>query len=72
MDNISSQIGALELDDHLESQGDGVLEATMANPGPTFQSGPCTVVRGMCGDGALEAAGVTMALAPTMRVEGCR
>ena len=34
MDNISSQIGALELDDHLESYGDGALEA-MAGPMPT-------------------------------------
>jgi hypothetical protein len=37
MDNISSQIGALELDDHLESHGDGILEAAGATLiGPTI------------------------------------
>jgi hypothetical protein len=33
--DISSQIGALELDYHLEGYGDGVLEASMAGPGTT-------------------------------------
>jgi hypothetical protein len=31
MDNISSQIGALELGDHLASHNDGALEAAAAN-----------------------------------------
>jgi hypothetical protein len=39
MDNISNQIGALELDDHLESYGDGILEAagaTLIGPTQTY------------------------------------
>jgi len=62
---ITSQIGALELDDHLESYGDGALEAAGEFGGPptaqTKLQGGCTY---MCtlhciGDGALEAAGAT-------------
>jgi hypothetical protein len=44
--DITSQIGALELGDRLESYGDGVLE--MAGPnatGPTMQAN-CTLPRG--------------------------
>lgn len=58
--DIGSQIGALELDDHLESYGDGVLESAGEFGGPptaqTKLQGGCT---NMCtfrciGDGALE------------------
>jgi hypothetical protein len=46
MDNlstaISSQIGALEMGEHLESDGDGVLEkAGSASFGPTHEQ--CTI-----------------------------
>lgn len=47
---VSSQIGALELGDHMESHGDGVLEATMA--GPALTTAMCPRID----DGALEAA----------------
>jgi hypothetical protein len=59
MDNIS-QIGALELGEHLESHGDGVLEATMA--GPALTTAMCPRID----DGALEAAGANVALGPTI------
>jgi hypothetical protein len=32
--DISNQIGALELDDHVESHSDGVLEASVQSPQP--------------------------------------
>ena len=47
---VSSQIGALELGNHMESHGDGVLEATMA--GPALTTAMCPRID----DGALEAA----------------
>jgi hypothetical protein len=72
---IGSQIGALELGDHLESHSDGALlravETTMSVPQPT--AGGCTIspyCRGI-GDGALESAGASMALGPTLGDFGC-
>jgi len=56
MDNISGQIGALELDDHLESYSDGVLEATVLGPSDTNPRHFLTCVA----DAALEAAGMSM------------
>jgi hypothetical protein len=54
MDNISSQIGALELDDHLESYGDGALEA-MAGPMPTDIGRPgCPPIMSLYSDSVLE------------------
>jgi hypothetical protein len=41
--DISSQIGALELSDHLESHGDGVLETAAASPGTPTQYQFCTM-----------------------------
>jgi len=70
--DISSQIGALELDDHLESYGDCALEAMagglptdMGRPGcPPIQS-----IQSICGprhiDGVLEAAGANNSVGPT-------
>jgi hypothetical protein len=55
--DISSQIGALELGDHLASHGDSVLEATMA--GPALTTAMCPRID----DGVLEAAGANTALA---------
>jgi hypothetical protein len=53
--DISSQIGALELGDHLESRDDGVLEAAVVNPPP--QPTQPRIFGGNCAsDGALEAA----------------
>jgi hypothetical protein len=74
--DISNQIGALELGDHLESHGDGVLESAGEFGGPptaqTKLQGGCTH---MCtfrciGDGALEAAGADVAIGPS--VGACR
>jgi hypothetical protein len=70
MDNISSQIGALELSGQPESYADGVLEASVQGPQPgppvtAFCSLGCRI-----GDDALEAAGANIALAPTQI--GCR
>jgi len=48
--DISSQIGALELGDHMENHGDGALEAAgvTANGGPTT-TGYCPLtLRGSC------------------------
>jgi hypothetical protein len=62
MDNISSQIGALELGEHVAGHDDDVLEAAETGPNTTVY---CTM-RGPGGcatDGALEAAGAT-AIAP--------
>jgi len=75
--NITSQIGAFELGDNLESHNDGALESAgeFAGPSPvrTLPQGGCYPPTSFCiSDSALETAGVTMALAPTMRVEGCR
>jgi hypothetical protein len=56
--DISGLIGALELDDHLESHSDGVLEATVMSPPATNQMHKCTNFARVCvGDGVLEAAG---------------
>jgi hypothetical protein len=72
MDNLSmaagigSQIGALELGDHLASHGDGVLESAGANElagpptGPRWTGACC----GRMDDGVLEAAGMTTNLSP--------
>ena len=38
--DISSQIGALELGDHLESRDDGVLEAAVVNPLHNLHTAP--------------------------------
>jgi hypothetical protein len=73
MDNLSmaagigSQIGALELGDHLASHGDGVLESAGANElagpptGPRWTGACC----GRVDDGALESAGITANGGPT-------
>jgi hypothetical protein len=72
--DISSHIGALELGDHLESHGDGVLESAGEFGGPptaqTKLQGGCT---NMCtfhciGDGVLEA---VSHLSPTSAAGGC-
>jgi hypothetical protein len=71
--DISSQIGALELGDHLASHNDGALEAAGEFGGPspvrTTPQGLCTH---MCtfrciGDGALEAAAANVDLGPSDR-----
>jgi hypothetical protein len=47
--DISNMIGALELDDHLESHSDGVLEAAEATMafGPSIACGPTVSGEGM-------------------------
>jgi hypothetical protein len=74
--DITSQIGALELGDHLGGYGDGVLEAAWEFAGPptahTKLQGGCTQ---MCtfrciGDATLEAAGAEPALMPTYSCNG--
>jgi len=61
MDNISSQIGALELGDNLKSHGDGVLEAFGVTPQRHTFEAVCTL-RGYCAtDAVLEAAGANVA-----------
>lgn len=61
---IGSQIGALELGDHLTDYSDGVLEAAaLASTGPTQVK--CTQIHVNCaGDGMLEAA-VRVSSGPT-------
>ena len=66
--DIISRIGALELSDHLTGHGDDVLEAAV------FASNPNTNPRQYLtcvADGALEAAGASMALGPTLGDFGC-
>jgi hypothetical protein len=66
--DTTSQIGALELSDHLESHSDGVLEATMGpHSGRTMV--PCTITQ-CIGDGTLESAGAESALMPTYSCNG--
>jgi hypothetical protein len=70
---ISSQIGALELDYHLEGYGDGVLEASMAGPGTTAY---CHTREGGCtfhciSDGALESFGAAIGTPATAASSGC-
>jgi hypothetical protein len=67
--DITSQIGALELGDYLESCGDDVLEAAVfaSNQPNTNPRQYLTCVA----DGALEAAGASMALGPTLGDFGC-
>jgi hypothetical protein len=58
--DISNQIGALELGGYLESHSDGVLETAGMNAfGPTVDTGTCPPYCRRIGDGALEAAGVS-------------
>jgi hypothetical protein len=66
--DISSQIGAFELGDHLESYGDGVLERagdTSVGPTETNCGRNPTLVFRCVSDGALETAGATVAVGPT-------
>jgi len=69
--DISSQIGALELGDNLEIHGDCALEAAGEfGPGParTTPQGGCTIYR-CIGNAALEAAG---AIGPSPTItSGC-
>jgi hypothetical protein len=74
MDNISSQIGALELGDHMESPGDGVLETAFGGPPPnTGQTMICrTMFPGQCiSDGALESFGAAIGTPATAVSTGC-
>jgi hypothetical protein len=65
MDNISSQIGALELGDHLESYSDGALENAAHAVDPFTSHCNQTVMRPMCvSDSVLEAAGANVAGPP--------
>jgi hypothetical protein len=74
--NISSQIGALELGDHLQSYGDSALEAAGANMalGPTqVNCGPNpTIVIRCVSDGTLESAATTLNGPPTRMIIGTR
>ena len=75
MDNISNQIGALELGDNLGGYGDGALEAAgeFAGPSPvrTTPQGACWPRTQFCiSDSALEAAGANVAIGPS--VGACR
>ncbi len=63
--DICSQIGALELGEHLESYGDGVLEIASGPHPTTGQTVICrtaTMWPGQCiSDGALESFGAAIA-----------
>jgi hypothetical protein len=58
MDNLSSQIGALEFGGHLTSFADGVLEAAGVAPGPTHVQICVPTIKGFncVSDAALEVA----------------
>jgi hypothetical protein len=61
--DMTSQIGALELGDHMDSHSDGPLEATAMNPPPISTHYPCVVpIVPYVSDGALERVG---SVAPT-------
>jgi len=70
--DIRSLIGALELGGHLESYGDGVLEAAGANASLSpSQVGEChrtAMLRVCIGDGVLEAAGANLGLGPQTNI----
>jgi hypothetical protein len=68
MDNISSQIGALELGDHLESHSDGVLESASTYPRATY---PVPLTRYCISDGALESFGAAIGTPATAVSTGC-
>jgi hypothetical protein len=70
--DISSQIGALELGDHLASHNDGALEAAGEFGGPspvrTTPQGACWPRTQFCiSDSALEAAAANVDLGPSDR-----
>jgi hypothetical protein len=72
MDNISSQIGALELGGAWERHNDDALEAAGASMAlaPTMQGAGCFSTFRCIGDGALEATGANVAIGPS--VGACR
>jgi hypothetical protein len=63
--DISSQIGALELSDHMDNRSDGALEEAGMSMGDTQRPTMPRPFGGCISDGVLEAAGANMAVGPT-------
>jgi hypothetical protein len=68
--DIGSQIGALELSDHLAGNGDDVLEYAGADTALSPTVG-CKTISVCIGDGALEAATGALAAGPTQSMVVC-
>ena len=68
--DISSQIGALELSDHMDNQSDGALEEAGMSMGDTQRPTMPRPFGNCISDGALEAAGAAIGPSPTIYA-GC-